>query len=439
MPGGITLNPGPRVGIALVLALAAFTLQACSSRPLGVLKPVAATVPDATQLDMLVVTTRERHESESILFSGERGSDLSLTNIVVSIPPAEARTVGEVQWPARLPANPAKEFATLKTEALEGRQASLWLKQAAKRKGRVLVFVHGYNNRFEDAVYRFAQIAHDSGADAVPVLFTWPSRGSVFAYNYDRESTNYSRDALEETLREISRDPSVKTVTVLAHSMGTWLAVEALRQMAIRDGRVSPKVADVILAAPDLDVDVFRRQWRGMGERRPRFTMFVSRDDIALGLSRRIAGNVDRLGAIDPSEEPYRSQFEAAGITIHDLTKLKTGDALHHGKFAESPEVVRLIGERLIAGQTITDSRVGLGERLGAVVSGAANVVGSAASVAISTPVAVVDANTRENYGEQVKQLGKSLGDTAGATAGALALPSSGTSPAELATSETTR
>ncbi len=60
-----------------------------------------------------------------------------------------------------------------------------------------LVFVHGFNNKFEDAVFRFAQIVHDSGAEVAPVLFTWPSKGSVLAYGYDRESTNFSRNGLE--------------------------------------------------------------------------------------------------------------------------------------------------------------------------------------------------------------------------------------------------
>ena len=55
--------------------------------------------------------------------------------------------------------------------------------------GQVLVFIHGFNDRFEDAVFRFAQVVHDSDAPVVPVLFTWPSRGSVLAYGYDREST----------------------------------------------------------------------------------------------------------------------------------------------------------------------------------------------------------------------------------------------------------
>ena len=75
---------------------------------------------------------------------------------------------------------------------------------ATKQSGRnkVLVFVHGFNNRFDDAVYRFAQIVHHSNVPVVPVLFTWPSRGELRlrAYTYDRESANFSRDALDKYL-----------------------------------------------------------------------------------------------------------------------------------------------------------------------------------------------------------------------------------------------
>ncbi len=67
-----------------------------------------------------------------------------------------------------------------------------------------------------------------SGAKVAPILFTWPSRASVFDYNYDKESTNYSRVAFEQTLRTLAKDPDVKDITVMAHSMGTWLAMESL-------------------------------------------------------------------------------------------------------------------------------------------------------------------------------------------------------------------
>lgn len=397
----------------VIVAAMLGVLSSCAGRPEGVLIPTAsASLSGASKVDVLVATTRRPSETPGVLYSGERGADASITEIAVSIPPDNAREVGQVQWPKKLPANPEKEFATLSITPMEKPQAHRWLHGHLPKSKRVMVFVHGFNNRYEDAVYRYAQIVHDSGADVAPILFTWPSRGSIFAYNYDKESTNYSRDALEDMLRTISRNPEVGEVVVMAHSMGSWLTVEALRQMAIRDGKVSSKIQNVILASPDLDVDVFGRQIAEIGPKGPHFTLFVSRDDRALGLSRRISGNIDRLGQVDPTVEPYRSEFEKQGIVVLDLTALKGGDRLNHGKFAESPEVVKLLGNRLIAGQTVTDSDVGLGDRIGAVALGTAQTVGGAASVAVNAPISIFDPATRRNYGDQVDRLGRSVGNT---------------------------
>src|SRR6202030_2630354 len=100
----------------------------------------------------------------------------------------------------------------------------------------------GYNTRFAEAVYRLAQISHDSGAPAVPVLFTWPSRGRPLVYTYDRESTNFSRDALEDVLQCLAKDPAVGEISILAHSMGNWVTLEALRQMSIRNRGLPAKI-----------------------------------------------------------------------------------------------------------------------------------------------------------------------------------------------------
>lgn len=402
--------------IAFVTLLAA--LSGCAGRVEGVLIPAKVQAEGASKVDVLVATTREPTETPGILFSGERGQEPSFTEIAISIPPEKNREIGQVQWPSKLPPDPTKEFATTSVTPLTPEKVQPWLKSHLTKSRKVMVFVHGFNNRYEDAIYRFAQIVHDSNADVAPVLFTWPSRGSIFAYNYDKESTNYSRDALETLLRRLANSPNVDEITVMAHSMGSWLTVEALRQMAIRDGRVAPKIDNVILASPDLDVDVFSKQLAEIGKDRPSFTLFVSQDDRALSLSRRISGNIDRLGQVDPTVEPYRSAFEKAGIVVLDLTKLKGGDRLNHGKFAESPEVVQLIGNRLIAGQTVTDSDVGLGERLGAVALGTAQTVGSAASVAVSTPIAIFDPATRRNYRHQVDRFGNSIGNTVTTAAG---------------------
>ncbi|MDK1373683.1 MULTISPECIES: alpha/beta hydrolase [unclassified Sinorhizobium] len=388
------------VGLSLAL------LAACAGRPTGVLEPVAA-VPSAAQVEMLVTTTRDRAETPGEMFSGERAPSPTFADITVSIPPGTVRKAGEVAWPRKLPPNPATDFATLKAEEIERIAAEKWLSSHVRKSpdASVLVFIHGFNNHFEDAVFRFAQIMHDSGAHSVPVLATWPSRGSLLAYGYDRESTNYTRNAVERLFQYLARDSEVKEVSILAHSMGNWLALESLRQMAIRNDGLPAKFKNVMLAAPDVDVDVFRSQIADMGKRRPRFTLFVSRDDRALAVSRRVWGNVSRLGAIDPEQSPYKEELSANNISVIDLTKIKEGDSLHHTKFAESPEIVQLIGNRLSDGQTLTDSRLGLGDHIVAATAGAAQTVGTAAGLVVSAPAAIVDQNTRQNYAHHIEAL----------------------------------
>lgn len=411
-------RPRLRSAAALVLVLA---LPACAGRPTGVLQPVADAGAGAgtSRVEMLVVTDRKSAASPGVLFSGERGDGVRYTDLVVSIPPDAARKPGTVQWPERLPGNPATDFVALRAEPLSRSAVPAWTGRMLKRRpGRhVLLFVHGFNNKFEDAVFRFAQIVHDSGADVAPVLFTWPSRGSVLAYGYDRESTNYSRNSLETTLRDLAGDPSVGEITVLAHSMGNWLTLESLRQMAIRDRRVAPKIRDVILAAPDVDVDLAREAFRDLGTARPRLTLMVSNDDQALAVSRLVWGDSVRLGAINPAVEPYRSDLEQAKVTVVNLTAVKSDDPLNHAKFA-SGDVVALLGRRLADGQPISDGQAGFGDRLVSTAAGAASTVATGAALAVAAPIAVVDPQTRETYGDHVASVGSGLRDTVSSTVG---------------------
>jgi esterase/lipase superfamily enzyme len=81
----------------------------------------------------------------------------------------------------------------------------------------------------------------------------------------------------------------------------------------------------------------------------------------------------------------------------------------NHGKFAEDPRVVELIGRSLASGQTLTDSRVTLGERIMQTTAGAAASVGHAAGLVISAPVAIIDPETRDHLGDQLDELGRSV------------------------------
>ena len=388
-------------------------LAGCADHAHGVLTPVllAAEAPGTSHVDMLVATTRAPAPSPAIMFSGQRGTATAFANIDVSLPPDAVRTVGEVQWPKTLPGDPLVDFVTRRSDVIGAATAKAWVDREVRTTPhkQVLVFVHGFNNKFEDAVYRFAQIVHDSRTEAVPVLFTWPSKGAVLAYGYDRESANYSRTQLETLLRSLTSDPEVGEVSILAHSLGNYLALESLRQMAIRDGKVSPKIRNVLLAAPDVDIDVARTQIMDMGPVKPQFSLFVSRDDKALALSKDLFGSKARLGSVNPNAEPYRTQLAQDRINVFDLTELQAQDSLGHSKFATSPDIVRLIGSRLASGQAITDTHEAFSDRVFQRATGAVSTVGDAAGLIASAPVAAIDASGRETYGGRLRSFGGGL------------------------------
>lgn len=353
----LRIHPRAQLWIARapLILLCVLCCAACAGQLRDAMIPVAI-VDGTTQVPILVATTRQRLESDpGQMFGGERGKSTSYAAITISVPPDGAREVGKVQWPASSPGDPRKDFVTVAAQDI-GKKDFETAIGAATKSGRrkVLVFVHGFNNRFDEAVYRFAQIVHDSKAQAVPVLFTWPSRGKVALrdYTYDRESANYSRDALEDLLDTLAKHPGVGEINVLAHSMGNWVTIEALRTRSIREAnnarrRQPDKLRHAMLVAPDIDVDVFRTQIQRMGPYRPQIALFLSQDDLALDVSKTIWGGVPRIGEIDPTSEPYRSELERDRIVVFDLTSLKKrGDNAHSRAFDDITTVMTMIEQR---------------------------------------------------------------------------------------------
>jgi esterase/lipase superfamily enzyme len=205
-----------------------------------------------------------------------------------------------------------------------------------------MIFIHGYNTSFDSAVYRATQIAHDSGYPGTPVLFSWASGGSTKDYVYDRESASVARDQLEATLRLLAQS-GARRIDIVAHSMGTWVTMEALRQLALTgDRNLGGKLGDVVLASPDIDVDVFKSQMRRYGKPDRPFFLMLSSDDRALKLSGIIAGNRPRVG--DYGDAADLAEY---GVVVVDLSKEKGVDRLNHTKFADNPELVKLLGQRL--------------------------------------------------------------------------------------------
>jgi esterase/lipase superfamily enzyme len=290
---------------------------------------------------IFVATTREA-SADAKVFSNARSPKLNFARVSVTVPKSHETGKIERKKPGK-DDDPLKFFTATEVVSYDAQPqfSSALSADIAARGGRVMIFIHGYNTSFDSAVYRATQIAHDSGYPGTPVLFSWASGGSTKSYVYDRESASVARDQLEVTLRLLAQS-GARRIDIVAHSMGTWVTMEALRQLALTgDRNLGGKLGDVVLASPDIDVDVFKSQMRRYGKPDRPFFLLLSADDRALRLSSMIAGN-KRVGDFgDPA------LLAELGVVAVDVSHEKSGDRLNHTKFADNPELVKLLGQRL--------------------------------------------------------------------------------------------
>lgn len=323
------------------LALAA---GGCAGSGRGLLVPVAKPPTEAKTRTVLAVTTRgPATEPPGHLFSGERGDAARYASLTLSLP--RGRAPGSVPTDADSP-DPDKHIALVEARELDAAQFAGLARTELKTRRRALVFTHGYNTQFDEAVVRLAQIVDDTGYAGLPVLFSWPSRGEVRDYGYDKDSANFSRDAMAELLARLARDPGIEGIDVFAHSMGNWLTMETLRQLSIAgDQKTLSRLCTIVLAAPDIDMDVFRTQIARLRPLTARIVLYASQDDYALDLSRRLFGGKIRAGA-----NTDLSQFRALGIEAHDLSQVAGGIGRNHNKAFGDGTTIAAIGRAISHG-----------------------------------------------------------------------------------------
>src|SRR5262249_35623193 len=137
---------------------------------------------------------------------------------------------------------------------------------ARGKKHKVFVFVHGFNNNFQESLFRITELQADAKIDGIPILFSWPSLGQAAAYEADKDAARYSRGYLKALLTTLSSSPAVSDVLLVAHSMGGMLTMDALQELR-NEGKnqVIAKLGRVVLAAPDIDAQTFRAQVQTIG------------------------------------------------------------------------------------------------------------------------------------------------------------------------------
>ncbi len=374
-----------RVVVMCTSLLAGLTLAACATRPeSGFLTPIAFAGPEATSHEILVATTRRRDARPGTYFNGERAEVADYADITVSVP--RTHVAGEIEWPARVPGNPETDFVVTAASYLDGDRKfveALNAQLAAKPPGsrKVLLFIHGYNTMFAEGLFRFTQVVHDAEAPGVPVLFTWASRGQVSQYVYDTNSATAARDDLVRTLRLLFAS-NADQINILAHSMGNWVTVEALRQIRISGAKLPlNKLGAVLLAAPDIDVDVFKSQMRSFGKPAKPFYIILSKDDKALRASNFIAGGSARLGAGADAAE-----LAALGAVVIDMTEVKANDASNHGKFAElaelGPQLASVLSDGIASGPAAPGgAQGGVGGTVASIVTSPLLLLGGQATI----------------------------------------------------------
>jgi esterase/lipase superfamily enzyme len=354
-------------------------LAGCATRPgPEVLTPVAAAVPSAKVVNVYVATTRERASPHSNVFTNARARELNYAEFKIAIPPRHQ--AGQIEWSSM--SDPTARFATVQQNVLDRQTFAQSIVAHDGRPGRVKVgvFVHGFNNNFQEALFRLSQMTADAEVDGAAVLFAWPSQAKVTDYVADRDAVTYSRDQLVDLLTMLAANRSIGEITVIGHSMGAWLTVEALRQLRLARNTAVINRLNVILAAPDIDVDVFRAQMDVVGPLSPPMTVLVARDDIALAWSGRLAGARQRVGTLSVDDPRVQEAALKAKIRIIDISTLKASDAFNHDRYANLAALYRRLAaaESDGAGQDLQRAGAFIFNAVGSTLSSPFDLAGSA-------------------------------------------------------------
>lgn len=317
------------------MALLSTTLAACAQTEAAISPFSEPTRADASGIGkapvLLVATTRKATaDGASPYFGSERGRGLTFAEARLA-PPAGG-IAGHVASAV------SGDWAVLGVEQRSTSDAAAKFAQAATGSD-VLIYVHGYNETFESAATNAGQLSHAVAFEGRTGIFTWPSGGKLLDYAYDRESALWSRDAFAQVLKALAANPTVGRIHVVAHSMGSFLTLETLREL--RDSpEVGARLGAIVFASPDVDIDAFEQAVSRLGPLAQRMTLIVDPGDRALAISSKLAGGVARAGSAD------RARLEALGVRVAD-TSGRGWSLLRHSLFLSNSGVTQVVQRAL--------------------------------------------------------------------------------------------
>jgi esterase/lipase superfamily enzyme len=204
----------------------------------------------------------------------------------------------------------------------------------------VFIFVHGFNNTFEDAARRVAQLAYDLDFDGTPMLYSWPSQGSTTAYSVDEASVQISGRRMADFLDTVIAQSGARHIHLIAHSMGNRALIEAMQTYLARRAPENRQhiFGQVVFTAPDVDRDYFVDAVGDLNAAAQRTTLYASDTDYAIRSSQFFHGApragtagdvIVKLAGLDsidmsavPADSLGHSYFAANAGALYDMFRL---------------------------------------------------------------------------------------------------------------------
>lgn len=311
-------------------------------------------IPDALKsrkVDVLYATDRAMDEKQDVLLYGhdrspalafgaarvDLGKDLSWDDLIAwtttrDPAPEEIRpAVDAVTEIVKLPPSPyAYTFAqdgqivldpgtsSKRKHAQNLIQDTIRSRLDLTERKTVDVQIHGINEHFDETLIQLAVGHHMYGRRGVPLLYSWPAGEPTLLQTYtrDRESGEFTIFHLKELIKTIAVVGDVEQINISAHSRGTDVVLTALRELVIeaRAARVDPrtvlKINNLVLIAPDLDIEVTSQRVtaEALSFAVGRVTLYVNDSDTAISASTLLFASDERLGGVDPSELTERQK-----------------------------------------------------------------------------------------------------------------------------------
>ncbi len=236
-----------------------------------------------------------------------------------SVAPGMSRAVQQLPLDQEVQAKSFKPLTTV--DFAEGKRFTLRGDEVSGKE-RALLFVHGYNNGFKDAIEHVARIAAASEYYGQVYLFSWPSSARTLNLNYAAEM-DFAEQAevnLTSFIKAIMSSGDLLGLDVVAHSMGSQIVLRTLDSIRpLFDRRLSDndkvRFGQIIFAAPDVSSLVFKQKVVPFSYFADRITVYASSNDGALDFSGWLRGSGDRAGYVS-SDGP----IEVDGIQVIDVT-----------------------------------------------------------------------------------------------------------------------